>query len=158
MADRPDVCVVRKTYQGKEGLRVKEGTRFAVGKEKDGLPVLDNARYQALLQQKLVRPLGPQDAKAAPGARPLEPKEIPPTTLTGAGGKLPRARRQAARARLKQDESPPAPKKMGGPSGSPTGEASPSASSPEGQASSSSTSRRRGTRPAVSSSSTTPSR
>lgn len=156
MADRPDICVVRKTYSGQEGERVKAGTRFAVGKEKGGLPVMSNARYLALLERKIVRPFSAEDGKAAPSAAPLEPATI--TTLQGPSGPGPRAKRQAARNRLKQDDNPPAPTKKADPAGSQTGKAAPSSSSPEGQAPGPSTSTRRGTRPSASSPSTTPGR
>ncbi len=156
MADRPDICVIRKTYQGIEGERVKAGTKFAIGKERDGLPVMTNARFQELSRLKIARAFNAaEDGKAAPSATPLE-RTI--TTLQGPSGPVPRARRQAARNRLKQEDNPPAPTKKADPSGSQTGKAAPSSSSPEGQAPSSSTSKRRGTRPSASSSSTTPTR
>lgn len=155
MADRPEIGVVRKTYQGIEGERVKAGTRFAIGKDKGDLPIMSNARFQELCRLKIMRPLNAEDGKAAPSAAPLE-KVI--TTLQGPSGAVPRARRQAARARLKQDDNPPAPTKKAVPAGSQTGKAAPSSSSPEAQASKPSTSRSRGTRPSASPPSTTPSR
>ncbi len=156
MADRPDIGVIRKTYQGIEGERVKAGTKFAIGKEKDGLAVMSNARFQELCRLKIARPFNStEDGKAAPSAGPLD-KVV--TTLQGPGGPVPRARRQAARARLKQDDAPPAPTKKVAPSGSQTGKAAPSSSSPEDQAPKPSTSRSRGTRSSASSSLTTPSR
>ncbi len=156
MADRPEIAVVTKTYSGQEGHRVKAGTRFAVGKEKGGLPVLSNARYQALRDQKLVKPFGAEDAKVAPGAGPLE-KTM--TTLEGPAGRTVRATRQSKRARLKQTEAPDAPKQTGGPNNGPqTGAAKPSLSSAAAPASEKSTSGRRGNRGSSSSPSITPPR
>ena len=156
MAERPEIVVVTKTYSGQEGNRVKAGTRFAVVKEKGGLPVITAARYQALVASKLVRPFGQGDAKVAPGAGPL-PATI--TTLEGPAGKTVRATRQAQRTRAKQTENPEAPKQVAGPQhGSQTGAAAPSASSAAAPVSEKSTSARRGTRPSASPSSTTPSR
>lgn len=156
MAERPEVVVVTKTYSGAEGHRVKAGTRFAVGKEKGGLPVITAARYQALVVSKLVRPFGQGDAAAAPGAGPL-PATI--TTLEGPAGKTVRATRQAHRSLAKQAESPAAPKQVSGPkNGSQTGADAPPASSAAAPQSDKSTSARRGTRRSASPSSTTPTR
>lgn len=156
MAARHDIGIVRKTYQGREGERVKAGTKFAIGSDVGGLPLMSRARFQELCILKIMRPFDvKEDGKAAPSARPLEPTI---TTLQGPGGRGPRASRQAARSRLKQNDNPPAPMKKADLSGSQTGAAAPSSSSPGDPASNRSTSRSRGTRPSASPSLTTPSR
>lgn len=156
MADKVDIAVVTKTYQGVEGRRVKAGTRFAVGKDLDGMATISLARYQTLLRNKLVRPFGDKDRKPTPVARPLE---RPQTRMEGVGGPTARAERAASRARTRQPDEPATPRQIKGPSnGSQTGPAASSASSPEGQASAKSPSTSRGTRSSASSRSTTPAR
>lgn len=139
-----EIAVVTRTYQGLEGNRVKAGTRLAVDKAQGDLKVITRGRYQQLLQNRLVRPLGADDAKALPGPRygaegPLE--------LTGEGTSVLVAQkvRQRARARARQADDPPPPKALA-PLGSRTGVAKSVSSSPADPASSSSTSTSRGTR------------
>jgi hypothetical protein len=154
MADKtPDIAVVRRTYNGVEGHRVKAGTRFAVGKEQGGLPVITKPRYQALVGLGLIRPFGEEDTAAL--VRPVRPLPRTVTTMEGTGGPTARSIRDAARRRVKQTDTPGAPKQLAGPKskdGSRTGTAPASSSSPEAPASANVTSgslKRRGTRGAA---------
>lgn len=134
----PDIAVVTKTYGGLEGRRVNAGTRFAVGKAKDGLMTITPTRYLALAKSKLVRPFDKAtDGEAAPAVGDVRPTP-PQATKTGA------AVRRAARARTRQADNPDPPKKISG--GSQTGEAGQASSSAPAQASASSTSSSRGRR------------
>jgi hypothetical protein len=135
---RVEIAVVTKTYQGLEGSRVKAGTRFAVGKAQGGLPLITNARYEALKAGKLVRPLDDADLKAGP-RRPLERRRVVLEEGPGASRKPAREIRNKVRARLageKQSDAPEGPKQLKGPrNGSQTGPETSASSSPEDQAS-----------------------
>jgi hypothetical protein len=113
VAEKVDIAVVTKTYAGQEGLRVKAGTRFAVGRESGGLPVITKARYEALRIGKLVRAFGEQDTKAKEVARVARPLARP--VILEAGGPTARKVRAETRARLKQTDTPAAPKQVAGP-------------------------------------------
>jgi hypothetical protein len=122
MAANDDIAVVLKTYSGVEGQRVKAGTRFAIGKEIGGLPVITKSRYEALRQNKIVRKLADDDLKPRRGTYPLARKVI---MEEGAGGLSAQAARNKVRGRLatkKQDAEPSLPKQVSGPrAGSRTG-------------------------------------
>jgi hypothetical protein len=153
-----EICVVQRAYGGAEGIRVKAGTRFAVGAKVDGMQTITKPRYNELLTRHLVRPLAEADQAAAPAARPT--RRRPVVNQNDQSGPAPvtsESLRDITRRRS-QDPAPPAPKEIIRPlSGSPDGTAKPSLSSPEAQASSSSTSTRRGRRRSDPSPSTTPS-
>lgn len=156
MADKVDIAVVTRTYQGLEGHRVKAGTRFAIGRELHGLPVITKARFQTLLQSKLVRPFGSEDTVEQP--RHERPLARTVTTMEGTGGPTARAIRAASRARVKQTDTPGAPKQLKGPAakstspGSQTGAgagSSSSAAAPASTTSTSGSSKKRGQRGAA---------
>jgi hypothetical protein len=134
----PDIVVVTKTYMGQEGSRVKAGTRFAVGKSRDGLVAITQQRFQALREARLVRPWGgAEDTAAVDRVRY-------PNDKAGAG--LAQNVRQATRVRARlQDENPEAPKPIA-PIGSQTGEGGQPSSSAPAPASPASTSSSRGRR------------
>lgn len=150
-----EICVITRAYGGQEGRRIKVGTRFAIDKAQDGLAVITRGRYQQLRDAKLAKPFGVEDTAAAPGAatyakqdgpRTLNGQPLTETRIGGTGEKGPRAVRAASRRRTSQEAAPEAPAPLSRPTGSPTGAGGRSSSSPEGQASSGSTSRQRGTR------------
>jgi hypothetical protein len=174
MAREPEIAVAVRTFGNskmQEGIRVKAGTRFAVGNPQGNLRVITIARYRQLLATGLVRPLGLDDVQAAPSAddpsasragRPVheaagqqiaanreadKPKGITAETL-----KRP-STREAARRRTLNPE-PPAPKRLDPPPAAPNGSqngqtqsASSSAADPASNTSGT-TSRRRGRRQA----------
>lgn len=141
-----EICVVAKTYGGAEGQRVYAGTRFAVGKDVDGLKTITRARYDALRQNNIVRPLGEEDTVAAPGRVRYGADFIQKTEGEGTGVTLARNVRQAAKVRARQSDNPIPPAPLKPQRGSQTGAAKPSASSAAAPASSSSTSGSRGNR------------
>lgn len=157
MADKAEIAVVRRTYSGAEGNRVKAGTRFAIGKEVGGLVVISRARYEQMRQQGIMRAFGDEDTKGPATVRPSRPLARTVTTMEGSGSASARSIREATRRRAKQTETPGAPKQTAGPKnstsvGSQTGQAPASSSSPGGQASKGSTSgssKRRGSRGAA---------
>jgi hypothetical protein len=169
------IAVAIKTFGNNksfEGLRVKAGQRFAIGKEQGGLPVMSPQRFQQLKSAGLVRGLDDADLKAAPGAAsfrahvryaeqgqagamPAEQGSVRLTPSTRAPAKegeaLPaRPTTRAGSRKRTQQKDPPAP----GPSnetaaaqaGSQTGAGSPESSSQADQASTPSTFKPRGTR------------
>lgn len=171
----PEIAVATRTFGNskmQEGIRVKAGTRFAVEKPSGDLKVITSARYKQLFFAGLVRPLGDQDAAAAPAARPQEARvgeEIASreeaekaAKANAAAAKGPRPSQRAAAVReaaVKRslDPEPPAPKRLENPAkpsdtsvpnGSPNGTTPPASSSPAVPASNSSpiTSRPRGRR------------
>lgn len=153
-----EICVVQRAYGGAEGVRVKAGTRFAIGAKVDGMQTITKPRYNELLVRHLVRALGEADQAAAPAARPTKRRPvINQNDPSGPAAVSSESLRDITRRRS-QDPAPPAPKEIIRPlSGSPDGSEKPSLSSPEAQASSSSTSPRRGRRRSDPSPSTTPS-
>ena len=132
MAEKVEIAVVTRTYAGTEGTRVKAGTRFAVGKEQGGLPVISMARYNQLKGNNLVRPFSDQDTKAAAKyERPLERRQVIQQPQGNAASPSAQKVRQAARARIKQTENPSPPKQVKGPQrGSQTGGEKSASSSP----------------------------
>lgn len=168
----PEIAVAIRTFGNskmQEGLRVKAGTRFAVGKPQGGLQLLTPARYRQLLAARLVRPLGAEDAAAAPSAgdpskkRPVDAHAadaIEQNEAEAAANEKPKEpmRRPSARAaarRRTQEADPPAPRLIrpasqpaAAPVGSPNGSPAPASSSAAGPASSTSStsSRPRGRR------------
>lgn len=153
----PEIAVVTRTYSGQEGNRVRAGTRFAVVKAREGMTVISLARYNALRDNKLARPLGEEDSAAVPARAGYK---AGPTEIQGAGTGVTLARsvRERSRRRVPQNENPTPPKALA-PAGSQTGKAAPPSLSLGDQASKTSTSTGRGTRrTSASSQSTTPSR
>ena len=169
MANEPEIAVAIRTFGNSkmhEGVRVKAGTKFAVGKPQGGLPLLTYARFRQLVQGKLVRPLTPEDAAAAPAAKdPTKPRSRAVHEEVGAQieanreaeqaeakPKRPTQSARAASRRRTQDPEPPAPvplnskAKAAVPTGSPNGTEPQPSSSPEAPPSNSSTSRPRGRR------------
>lgn len=174
--EAPTIAVAIRTFgnsRSHEGLRVKAGTRFAIGKALDGLPLLTDARFKALRDAGLVRGINDADLVAAPGARALaqnvryaeqgpgvaqnleaeanekKASEVAPTAAR------PTNSREKSRRRTQETE-PPAPAPLtnsslqkhatSGRRGSKTGAILSSSSSPEDQALKPLTSRQRGTR------------
>lgn len=156
MADNkvPDIAVVRRTYNGLEGHRVKAGTRFAVGREQGGLKVITKARFQTLAQSGILRAFGDEDTKGPATVRPSPPLARTVTTMEGPGGPSARKIRDAVRKRTRQASEPGAPKQVKGPvnaqastsPGSQTGEGSASSVSLGDQAQNPSTPKRSGRR------------
>lgn len=164
MPNNPDIAVAARTFgnsKSLEGLRVKAGTRFAIGKPIDGLQVITVARYNALRQVGLVRPLNETDTQAAPAARAsrarytetaeqieandkAEAAAEKPKTITSETMRRPSAR--AAARRRTQEPDPPAPRRLSppkspsvdAPAGSQNGNPAPASSSAAGPASSTS--------------------
>lgn len=159
----PEIAVATRTFGNskmQEGLRVKAGTRFAVGKPQGGLQMITAARYRQLLAVRLVRPLGPEDAAAAPAAddpsrkRPIDSHAAEAIEKNEAEAKanvekpkepMRRPSARAAARRRTQEPDPPAPRLIrpasqpaAAPVGSPNGSPAPASSSAAGPASSTS--------------------
>lgn len=158
---------VKRAYGGAEGKRVRVGDRFWVlrpggKKAPEGVQQITQARYQQLLQQRLV---GPAEA-GAKVEEPSRPRPEPRTRRPAApvpGAKVepdstaPRAPRPRQAAKAKDAEKPKSPRP---PRGGQTGEGAPSSSSPAAPQTGGSTLKQRGTRRGQTSggsSSTTPS-
>lgn len=157
MANFPQIAVAVRTFGNSnsfEGLRVKAGTRFAVGAPQGGLKQITVARYQQLKAQGLMRGLEEADAKAAPAAdmRTKQRPTMRPLSPLKADAKEPAVRRPSPReaARRKQQAEPPAPRplntKAAVQGGSPAGTDAPASSSAADPALNTLTSKPRGTR------------
>lgn len=142
---------VKRAYGGAEGKRVRVGTRFWVrypGKKAapEGVLEISPARYQQLSQQRLVAPLEP-GAKVEEQSRPRpEPRtRRPAAPVPGAKVEPDSPRAPGPRTAAKSAE--PKPKRtLPAPSGSPTGQAGRSSSSPAAPQTGTSTLKQRGTR------------
>jgi hypothetical protein len=138
----PEIAVAIRTFgnnKQNEGIRVKPGMRFAVGKPQPGMRLITLARYRELAAKKLLRPFGEEDTKATPAAAaltvsraglPVDQKEgVKP--ITSASFARPSATREAVRKRASQEKEPSAPARLspttktkpGVPDGSPDGKA-----------------------------------
>lgn len=159
---------VKRAYGGAEGKRVRAGDRFWVlrpggKKAPEGLQQITQARYQQLLQQRLVAP-AEAGAKVEEPSRPRpEPRtRRPAAPVPGAkvepDSTAPRAPRPRQAAKAKDPaEKPKSPRPA---RGGQTGEGAQSSSSPAAPQTGGSTLRQRGTRRGQTSggsSSTTPS-
>lgn len=149
----PEIAVATRTFgnsKHQEGVRVKPGMRFAVGKPQPGMKLITIGRYRELAAKRLLRPLGEQDAAAAPKVQESR-VGLPPAKREQGGPSVtvtrPSDTRAAARKRATQEKDPPAPAKVTQPSpaassnaqnGSQDGKAKASSSSAGAQASDSS--------------------
>jgi len=150
--ERTDIAQITRTYGGLEGPRIKAGTRFAIGKNIEGLRTVSEARFRQLKGTGLARYYDP-NAPAAPAARPnyaaptltAAPKEVGTNPGKKKAGMA--AARQASR-RKTQEEEPADPQPISTQSlrGSQTGREAPSPSSQVARQSSTATSRQRGNR------------
>lgn len=152
MASTPIVVEVTRSYSGKEGFRVRAGTRFAVDRPFEKLTVIDNGRYLQLLRSGLVRPwkLGDVVPLSKTPTPKYEGQTRSPQVLQ------PQKTQTRTAAKMKQEARPAEPRPLENPAGGKTGAAGSASSSQEAQASTKSTSKSRGTRRSRSSASTTP--
>ena len=135
----PEIAVAVRTFGNskmQEGIRVKAGTRFAVGKPQGDLKLLTVARFGALKAQGLMRGLNDEDTAALP-KRPIEERTAEqiaknravPKPITAESIRRPSVR--AAARRRTQEQDPPAPRRLNptkpeaepAPPGSPNGTA-----------------------------------
>lgn len=146
-----EIAEITRTYGGIEGRRVKQGTRFGIGKPVSGLQTITTARFQQLADAGLARRFDP---KAGPA----------PTPAYGGGGggqkvtqKQPNTSRTVRKAIRKNADRPDEPRPLVNPAaGGPIGAVGSAALSPEAQASLRSNLGLRGRRRSQSSRSITP--
>lgn len=145
------IAEITRTYGGLEGRRVKAGTRYAVGKGVEGLPIITKARFEQLKIAGLARDWIPGNK-----APILAPAYI------GGGQAVKQAQpnpsRTARKLREKNAGAPGEPRPLVNPSAA-GGLSAPvklASSSPEVQASQESNLHMRGRRGSARSSSTTP--
>lgn len=144
---------VKRAYGGSEGKRVRVGERFWVrypGKKAgpDGVREITPARYQQLSQQRLVAPYDPKSKVDAPHRPRPEPRTRRPAAPVPGAKVEPDSRppsETGARVQSKEKEPKPV-RKLPPPSGSQTGPAGRSSSSPAAPQTGGSTLRQRGTR------------
>lgn len=146
-----EIAEITRTYGGLEGRRVKAGTRFAIGKSTEGLPVITKTRFIQLTDAGLARQW--IQGNKTPIGQPA---------YTGGGQQVkqaqPNASRTARKLREKNAGSPGEPRPLANPS-APGGLSAPvklESLSPEVQASTAANLGLRGRRGSARSSSTTP--
>ena len=144
----PEIAVAIRTFgnnKQNEGIRVKPGMRFAVGKPQAGMRLITIGRYRELAAKGLLRGFGEEDTKATPASAaltasraglPVDQKEgVKP--ITHANMTRPSATREAVRKRASQEKEPAAPARLSptiktptvAPAGSPDGKKKPPVSS-----------------------------
>jgi hypothetical protein len=127
-----EIAEITRTYGGLEGRRVKLGTRFAIDREREGLPVISKSRFQQLKDAGLAREWVPGG-----GAAPVSPGSVGPgVALQTVKQKPLNQSRTARKAQLKNAGAPAEPRPLTNPAiGSPISQAVKLAqSSPEDQA------------------------
>lgn len=171
----PRIAVVRRTYGNRpgegEGIRIKAGTKLAVGDKSGDLQVITVARYKQLRDGKLVTPFDNATDGAAVvkddstrAGRPMHEEQG--AAIRGNKGQFAKKKaeagakpqpvrptnlRAASRRRTQVVQDPPAPEAISSaqpspPDGSQTGQSTPASSSPAGPLLNSSLFKKRGTR------------
>jgi hypothetical protein len=136
LARDPEIAVAIRTFgnnKSHEGVRVKAGTRFAVGKPAGDLKLITAARYRALASQRLVAAWDPKNERAiqvdtSRAGRPLYQEAVEQITTNRRAERLekkaeaqkkaaarpttPGSATRAAARRRTQDPNPAAPQKL----------------------------------------------